>query len=55
MAISCALILDGSATAAHDLSDGGLLLGIAEMAMASGIGADISAAPSNLRPCPLVR
>ena len=43
-----ALILDGSATAAHDLSDGGLLVGIAEMAIASGIGADLSAAPSDI-------
>src|SRR5689334_15111058 len=43
-----ALILDGGATAAHDLSDGGLLIGIAEMAMASGIGADLSAAPSDI-------
>ena len=43
-----ALILDGTATAAHDLSDGGLLVGIAEMAMASGIGAELSAAPSDI-------
>ncbi|MGC1828132.1 MAG: AIR synthase-related protein, partial [Pseudolabrys sp.] len=42
------LILDGTATAAHDLSDGGLLVGLAEMAMASGIGADLSAAPSDI-------
>ena len=34
-----ALILDGTATAAHDLSDGGLAVALAEMAMASGIGA----------------
>ena len=35
-----ALIADGLVTAAHDLSDGGLLVAVAEMAMASGIGAD---------------
>jgi phosphoribosylformylglycinamidine synthase len=33
------LIRDGVATAVHDLSDGGLLIALAEMAMASGIGA----------------
>ena len=43
-----ALILDGIATAAHDVSDGGLLVAIAEMAMASGIGAELSAAPSDI-------
>jgi phosphoribosylformylglycinamidine synthase len=43
-----ALILDGIATAAHDISDGGLLVAIAEMAMASGIGAELSAAPSDI-------
>jgi phosphoribosylformylglycinamidine synthase II len=42
------LILDGTATAAHDLSDGGLLAGLAEMAIASGIGAELSAAPSDI-------
>jgi phosphoribosylformylglycinamidine synthase subunit PurL len=34
-----ALIIDGLVTAAHDLSDGGLLVALAEMAMASRIGA----------------
>jgi phosphoribosylformylglycinamidine (FGAM) synthase-like enzyme len=33
------LITAGTATAVHDLSDGGLLVALAEMAMASGIGA----------------
>jgi len=42
------LILEGTATAAHDLSDGGLLVGLAEMAMASGIGAQLDAAPSDI-------
>ncbi len=35
------LIADGQATAVHDLSDGGLLVALAEMAMASGIGAEL--------------
>src|SRR4051794_14451078 len=35
------LIERGIATAVHDLSDGGLAVGVAEMAMASGIGAEI--------------
>jgi phosphoribosylformylglycinamidine synthase subunit PurL len=33
------LIEEGTLIACHDLSDGGLLVGLAEMAMASGIGA----------------
>ncbi len=40
-----ALIRDGLATAAHDLSDGGLLIALAEMAMASRIGAVLEAPP----------
>jgi phosphoribosylformylglycinamidine synthase II len=36
------LIRTGLATAVHDLSDGGLAVALAEMAMASGIGAAIS-------------
>ena len=36
------LIRDGIATAVHDLSDGGLAVGLAEMALASGIGAEIN-------------
>ncbi|HSJ42062.1 MAG TPA: phosphoribosylformylglycinamidine synthase subunit PurL, partial [Xanthobacteraceae bacterium] len=43
-----ALILDGTATAVHDLADGGLLVGLAEMAMASGIGATLAAAPTDI-------
>ena len=35
------LILSGTATAVHDLSDGGLAVALAEMAMASGIGATV--------------
>ncbi|QJE73132.1 phosphoribosylformylglycinamidine synthase subunit PurL [Aerophototrophica crusticola] len=34
-----ALVADGLLTASHDLSDGGLLVAVAEMAMAGGIGA----------------
>jgi phosphoribosylformylglycinamidine synthase II len=40
-----ALITEGIATAAHDVSDGGLLVALAEMAMASGIGAELEAPP----------
>ncbi|MCB1447031.1 MAG: phosphoribosylformylglycinamidine synthase subunit PurL, partial [Rhizobiaceae bacterium] len=36
------LIRDGLATAVHDCSSGGLALAIAEMAMASGIGAEVN-------------
>ena len=42
------LVLDGVATAVHDLSDGGLLIGLAEMAIASGIGATLEAAPTDI-------
>ena len=35
------LISDGLATAVHDLSDGGLAVALAEMAMASGFGATV--------------
>jgi selenophosphate synthetase-related protein len=42
------LILEGLVSAAHDLSDGGLLVAVAEMAMASGIGAVLSAAPTDI-------
>jgi phosphoribosylformylglycinamidine synthase len=35
-------------TAVHDLSDGGLLVALAEMAMASGIGARLDAPPAGL-------
>ncbi|MDR3475766.1 MAG: phosphoribosylformylglycinamidine synthase subunit PurL [Devosia sp.] len=36
------LIRSGRATAVHDLSDGGLAVGLAEMAIASGIGATVN-------------
>ncbi|MCD7059964.1 phosphoribosylformylglycinamidine synthase subunit PurL [Pelagibacterium xiamenense] len=41
------LIREGTATAVHDLSDGGLGLGLAEMAIAGKIGATIDAADGN--------
>ncbi len=37
-----ALILNGVVSAVHDVSDGGLLVAIAEMALASGIGANLT-------------
>ncbi|MFZ5609147.1 MAG: phosphoribosylformylglycinamidine synthase subunit PurL [Pseudomonadota bacterium] len=40
------LIADGLVTAVHDVSDGGLLVAIAEMAMASGMGASLKLGPS---------
>ncbi len=43
------LIHGGYVTAAHDVSDGGLLVALAEMAMASGIGAVLEG-PSGLAP-----
>ena len=38
-----ALIRDGLVTAAHDVSDGGILVAVVEMAVASGIGAVLEA------------
>jgi phosphoribosylformylglycinamidine synthase len=38
-------ILAGEVTACHDLSDGGLLVALAEMAMAGGVGATVKAPP----------
>jgi phosphoribosylformylglycinamidine synthase II len=43
-----ALILDGLASAVHDLSDGGLAVALAEMAMASGIGATLGEPPDDI-------
>ena len=40
------LIGEGIATAVHDVSDGGLAVSLAEMAMASGIGAKLDASPA---------
>ena len=44
------MIHAGTATAVHDLSDGGLLVALAEMAIASGIGARLLAAPASIVP-----
>jgi phosphoribosylformylglycinamidine synthase II len=44
------LIGQGLTTAVHDLSDGGLLVALAEMAMASGIGAVLKASPAGIPP-----
>lgn len=43
------LIADGRVTAVHDLSDGGLAVALAEMAMASGLGAKLDA-PQGIAP-----
>jgi phosphoribosylformylglycinamidine synthase subunit PurL len=40
-----ALIGEGLATAVHDVADGGLLVALAEMAMTSGIGAELDRPP----------
>jgi phosphoribosylformylglycinamidine synthase II len=45
-----AQILTGKVTAAHDLSDGGLLVALAEMAMASGLGAKLAQPADNNAP-----
>jgi len=39
------LIATGLINASHDISDGGLLIALAEMAMASGLGAKLEASP----------
>ena len=41
-----ALIQSGKATAVHDVSDGGILVAVAEMALASGIGANLEELPN---------
>jgi phosphoribosylformylglycinamidine synthase len=41
-------ILNGTIRACHDVSDGGILVALAEMAMASGIGARMSAHPRDI-------
>jgi phosphoribosylformylglycinamidine synthase II len=42
------LIDEGRVTAVHDVSDGGLLVALSEMAMASGLGAKLEAAPADV-------
>ena len=41
-------ILDGTVRACHDVSDGGLLVAIAEMALASGVGVRLSTHPRDV-------
>ncbi len=41
------LIAEGSVSAVHDCADGGLLVAVTEMALASGIGANIDVLPQN--------
>ena len=43
-----AQIQSGAISACHDLSDGGLLVAVAEMALAGGIGAALAAPPGDL-------
>ena len=50
-----ALIRDGLVTAVHDVSDGGLLVALAEMAMAARIGAVLEAPAGHSRARLLVR
>jgi phosphoribosylformylglycinamidine synthase II len=47
-----AMIRAGALTAVHDVSDGGLAVALAEMAMASGIGADVQL-PVDMDPIPV--
>jgi phosphoribosylformylglycinamidine synthase len=42
------LVEDGAVTAVHDCADGGLAVALAEMAMASGIGCEVSAPADRL-------
>jgi phosphoribosylformylglycinamidine (FGAM) synthase-like enzyme len=44
------LIRDRIATAVHDVSDGGLLIALAEMAMATGVGVKLYGAPVTAAP-----
>ena len=37
------LVADGKVNAVHDISDGGLIVAVAEMAMAAGIGVELDA------------
>jgi len=45
-----ACIRKGGVRACHDVSDGGLLVALAEMAMASGLGAALAPSPTDLPP-----
>jgi phosphoribosylformylglycinamidine synthase len=43
-----ALIVGGHVAACHDLSDGGLAVAVADMAIAGGVGVTMDTAPSNI-------
>ncbi|MFT8307114.1 phosphoribosylformylglycinamidine synthase subunit PurL [Acetobacter malorum] len=43
-------ILRGAVSACHDLSDGGLMVAVAEMVMASGVGCELESPDSGIRP-----
>ena len=45
-----ARILDGQVAACHDVSDGGMLVSVAEMALAGGVGASLDPAPDGIAP-----
>jgi phosphoribosylformylglycinamidine synthase len=45
-----ARILDGTIKACHDVSDGGLLVAVAEMAMGKGVGVTLEPAPETIPP-----
>ncbi|WP_439550154.1 phosphoribosylformylglycinamidine synthase subunit PurL [Falsiroseomonas sp.] len=45
-----ARILEGTVAACHDLADGGLLVAVAEMAMADGTGTTLTAPPAGVAP-----
>ncbi len=47
-----AMIEAGHVAACHDVSDGGLLVALAEMAMAGGLGATLAALPNSPHPNP---
>ncbi len=44
------LIAEAHVSAVHNVSDGGVLVALAEMAMASGIGAELDLAPNGVPP-----
>jgi len=44
------LIAERQVSAVHDLSDGGFLVGLAEMALAGGLGAAVTRLPSEIEP-----
>ena len=50
MAMDAAMIEAGHVAGCHDISDGGLLVALAEMAMAGGHGAALDGSPAGLAP-----